>query len=99
MANVQVRLPDELEASVDALAERLHGNRSDAIRIALAEGVRAIRERDAAEAYAEGRCSLEKAAHDAGITLHEMAVRMAARGIPYARYSPEEAAEDVGALG
>jgi predicted transcriptional regulator len=98
MANVQVRLPEDLEASVDALAERLHGNRSDAIRVALAEGVQVIRERQAFDAYVAGRCSLERAAHDAGIPLHAMASRAAAAGIPYLRYSPAEAGEDVEAL-
>ncbi len=98
MGNVQVRLPDELEASVDGLAKKLHGSRSDAVRYALAEGVQAIQQKAALEAYVAGRCSLERAAHDAGTTLHDMAARASALGIPYARYSPEEADRDLGAF-
>lgn len=98
MGNMQVRLPDELEASVDQLAKQLHGSRSDAVRYALIEGVQAIRQKAALDAYVGGRCSLERAAQDAGITLHDMASRAAALGIPYFRYTPEEAGHDVGAL-
>lgn len=98
MGNVQVRLPDELEAMVDEIAKRLHGSRSDAVRIALAEGVQAIRQREALDAYVSGRCSLERAAQDARTSLHDMAARAASLGIPYARYTPDEAQEDLGAL-
>jgi predicted HTH domain antitoxin len=51
------------------------------------------------EAYVNGRSSLERAAHDAGIPLHEMAVRAAALGVPYMRYTPDEVREDAEALG
>lgn len=99
MPNVQVRLPDELEAPLDALAKRLRGNRSDAIRVALSEGLQALAQREALEAYVQGSISLERAAHDAGLSLHEMAVRAGRLGVPYARYAPEEADRDLEALG
>ena len=98
MGNLQVRVPDDLEASVDAIAKRLHGSRSDALRIALAEGVQAIRYREALDAYVSGKCSLERAAQDAQTSLHDMAARAASLGIPYARYTPEEAAADLKTL-
>lgn len=98
VGNIQVRLPDDLEASLDGIAKRLHGSRSDAVRIILAEGVQAIRHREALDAYVAGKCSLERAAQDAGTSLHDMAARAASLGIPYARYSAEEAAADLEAL-
>jgi hypothetical protein len=98
MGNAQVRLPEDLQAEVNGLAARMHGSQSDAIRVALAEGIRAIRQREALQSYIEGRCSLARAAKDAGTSLHEMAARAASLNVPYARYPADEAEGDLGDL-
>lgn len=99
VGNIQVRLPDDLESDVARLARRLHGNRSDAIRVAVAEGLHALRFKEALESYVAGSVSLARAAQDAGLSLQEMAARAASIGIPYARYGPDEAARDAEGLG
>lgn len=98
MPNLQVRVPDDLDASVDQLAKRLHGSRSDAVRYALAEGLASIRQKNALDSYVAGRTSLERAAKESGLPLHAMAARAAALGIPYFRITPDEADRDLGAL-
>lgn len=98
MANVQVRLPDELEAALAGLADELHGTRSDAIRHALAEGLQAHRERKALQDYVAGDVSLEGAATAAGIGLHAMALRARDAGVAYMRYPADELDEDLAAL-
>lgn len=95
MGNVQVRLPDDLEDDLDRLARDLHTTRSDAARGALAEGLRVIRMERAVGRYAAGEFSLERAAREAGVSLYRMARTTAERGIPYFRYSAEDAGADL----
>lgn len=91
MANVQVRLPDDLQAEIDELARELTATRSEAIRALLLEGVGSLRQRRALERYAAGDFSLERGARYARLSLHRFAQLAADRGIPYFRYGPEEA--------
>jgi hypothetical protein len=57
--NVQVRLPDSLDASLEEPADELPTSRSDGGRRVLDEGLRAVRRNRALKAYAAGRRSLD----------------------------------------
>lgn len=94
MGNVQVRLPDDLEADLDRLAEELHTSRSEAVRNAIAEGLSAMLLDRALSSYAAGDFSLERGSEYAKVSLYRFAEEAAKRGIPYFRYSPEEAEKD-----
>lgn len=94
MGNVQVRLPDDLEESLDALAGEMHTSRSEVMRNALSEGLRSIRLERALSQYVAGEVSLEAAARYAGVSLARFASAAAERGIPFLRYDPEEADRD-----
>lgn len=94
MGNVQVRLPDDLEEALDALAGEMHTSRSEVMRNALAEGLTSMRVERALSRYVAGEMSLEAAARYAGVSLVRMASLAAERDIPFFRYSPEEAEAD-----
>lgn len=99
MGNVQVRLPDDMEEKLKDLAEELHASRSEAIRRALDEGLKAIRLDRALQRYARGEVSLARAAHDAGVSIYVMAKEASEAGIPYFRYSIEEVERDAEVVG
>ncbi|HUR69373.1 MAG TPA: UPF0175 family protein [Candidatus Thermoplasmatota archaeon] len=94
MENLQVRLPDEDVAALDALAVLLHSSRSEAARRALDEGLRSLRASFALERFASGEFSLARAAEFAGVSLDQMARRARDQGLAYIRYEPAEAADD-----
>lgn len=94
MGNVQVRLPDDLEDALEALAGELHTSRSEVMRNALEEGLSSMRLERALSKYTRRELSLEAAARYAGVSLSRMTATAADRGIPYARYSAEEAQAD-----
>jgi predicted HTH domain antitoxin len=94
MDNLQVRLPDEDMAALDAIAGQLRTSRSDAARAALEEGLRSLRLRFALEKYAAGDLTLARAAEEAGVSLQRMAVAARDRGIPFFRYAPDDLDHD-----
>ncbi len=94
MGNVQVRLPDDMEQALEALASELHTSRSEVMRNALAEGLVSMRLDRALSRYSRGDLSLEAAARSAGVSLSRLASAAADRKIPYARYGLEEAEAD-----
>lgn len=94
MANIQVRVPDDDVAALDALADDLQVSRSDAARQSLHAGLRALRLEGAWRRYAAREWSLERAAAEAKASLQQMAEFAEARGTPYFRYGPEELARD-----
>ncbi len=95
MGNVQVRLPDDMEGELEELAAQMHASRSEAMRRALAEGLQVIRFDHALHRYIDGDVSLARAAELADVSLVRMARAAAERGVPYFRYSAEEAEADV----
>lgn len=95
MGNVQVRLPDDLEEDLEELAAELRTNRSETVRRALDEGLKAIRLERAVTAYAEEEMTLARAAEYAGVSLQRMAKAAADRGIARFRYGTEELEQDV----
>lgn len=94
MGNVQVRLPDDLEDALDALAGEMHTSRSEVMRNALAEGLTSIRRDRALSRYVAGEMSLEAAARYAGVSMAQLASAAAEQGIPFFRYPTEEADRD-----
>lgn len=94
MGNVQVRLPDDLEDALEALAGEMHTSRSEVMRNALAEGLASMRLERALSRYVSGQLSLEAAARYAGVSLSRLASVAADRGIPFYRYTVEEADAD-----
>lgn len=99
MGNVQVRLPDDMERQLDALADELHTSRSEALRNALDEGLQALRLERAVRRYTDGDISLARASADAGVSIQRFAREIASRGIPALRYGPEDAKRDAAAAG
>lgn len=94
MSNIQVRLPDDLEHDLDQLAEEMRTNRSETVRRALDQGIRAIRLERALDAYAREEITLSRAAEYAGVNLQLIAREAANRGIPRFRYSSDELSRD-----
>lgn len=94
MDNLQVRLPEEDIASLDALASQLRASRSDAARAALDEGIRVLRLRIALDKYAAGDFTLERAAEEAGVSLQRAAQAARDRGVPFFRYGADELRRD-----
>lgn len=94
MGNVEVRLPDELEQALEALAAELDTNRSAVVSTALSEGLRAMRLERGLTKFTAGELSLEAAAGYAGVSISQMARGAAERGIAYHRYDPAEAEAD-----
>lgn len=95
MSNVQVRLPDRSVEEIDALRKRLGSSRSEVIRKALTEGLSHIKAELALGEYIENKITLCKAAALSGLSVREFAEYAAKKGIPFMRYSPEEAEADV----
>lgn len=97
MGNVQVRLPEGLEADLDRMADELHTTRSETIRHAIAQGLSAMLLDRALSQYAAGDISLERGAEQAKVSLYRFAEEAAKRGIPYFRYPPEDLEADMAA--
>jgi len=95
MSNLQVRLREAESDELDDLARELRMTRSEVARRALAEGLKKLRMERALVQYVNGKFTLARAAHEAGVTIGEMADVAAERGIPYYRYSPEELRGDI----
>lgn len=95
MSNVQVRLSKESISEIDMLRSRLGGSRSEIIRKALNAGISQIKAEIALKDYLENRTTLCKAAHFSGMSVSEFAEYASKKGVPFYRYSAEEAEEDL----
>lgn len=69
MSTTSVRLPDELLAALDRLAEKEHVDRSTLIRRAIEEGLQDIALDRAIQAYQRGGVTAWRAAGEEGISL------------------------------
>jgi predicted HTH domain antitoxin len=69
--SISARLPDDEADDLDAVADLLGEDRSTTIRKALAEGLRDLRVRVAAERYQSGEVSANEAARVAGVSVAE----------------------------
>jgi predicted HTH domain antitoxin len=97
MESVTTRMDEDAIARVERLADALGVSRSDAIRIALEEGVRDELVRVALERYREGDVGMRGAAELAGVTIAEMMAEAQDRGV-LSNLDPAELADDVEAL-
>lgn len=95
MANVQVRLPPKSIKEIDKLGERLGSTRSEVIRKALDAGIRHIKAELALKEYVENKITLCRAALASGMSIAEFAEYASGKGIPFIRYTVEEAERDL----
>lgn len=94
MSNVQVRLPQRSIKEIDLLGNRLGSKRSDVIRKALNEGVTLIKAELALKDYIGNKITLCKAALASGMSIVEFAEYASRKGIPFIRYSADDAERD-----
>lgn len=73
MGTVSARLPDELEAELEAYLETEHLDRSTAVRKLLAEGLTEWRREQALERLEAGEVTFSRAAELAGMTIWDFA--------------------------
>lgn len=73
MGTVSVRLPDELEAELEAFVDEEHLDRSTAVRKLLAEGLEAWRMEQAIERLAAGEVTFSRAAELADLNVWDFA--------------------------
>ena len=95
MSNVQVRLSKESISEIDLLRNKLGGSRSEIIRKALKAGISQIKAEIALKDYLENKTTLCRAAHFSGMSIAEFAEYASKKGVPFYRYSVEEAEEDL----
>ena len=94
MSNVQVRLPQRSIKEIDLLGNRLGSKRSDVIRKALNEGMTLIKAELALKDYIGNKTTLCKAALASGMSIVEFAEYASRKGIPFIRYSADDAERD-----
>jgi len=73
MPTISTRVPDDLEAELEAYLESERLDRSTAVRKLLSEGLDEWRTERALERFADGEVSLAKAADLAGVSVWEFA--------------------------
>ncbi|OYR41955.1 UPF0175 family protein [Halorubrum sp. Eb13] len=73
MPTISTRVPDDLEAELEAYLESERLDRSTAVRKLLSEGLDEWRTERALERFANGEVSLAKAADLAGVSVWEFA--------------------------
>jgi len=73
MPTISTRVPEDLEAELEAYLESERLDRSTAVRKLLSEGLEAWRTERALERFADGEVSLTKAADLAGVSVWEFA--------------------------
>ncbi|MFB6362079.1 MAG: UPF0175 family protein [Halobacteriales archaeon] len=83
MGTISARVPDELEAELEAYLEDEHLDRSTAIRKLLAQGLAAWRRDRALERLAEGSVSFTRAAELADMNVWDFAQLAADRDITW----------------
>jgi len=91
---INLRVPDEVAADLDMLAEETHVTRIDVARQILLKGVAELKRTQALKLYGQGKVSKSKAAEMAGITLWEMMDLIEREGIP-SDYTLEHAVDEV----
>jgi predicted HTH domain antitoxin len=73
MGTISTRVPEELEAELEAYLDEERLDRSTAVRKLLSEGLDAWRREQALERFADGERSLGSAAELAGLSVWEFA--------------------------
>ncbi len=83
MGTISTRVPDDLEAELEAYLEEERLDRSTAVRKLLTEGLAEWRREQALERLAAGEVTLTKAADLAGLSVWEFAQLAAERDITW----------------
>lgn len=96
MGTISARVPDELEAELEAYLEDENLDRSTAVRKLLAEGLQEWRRDRALEQLAAGRITFSKAAELAGMSVWDFAQLAKERDITWV--SGEHLDDDLEAL-
>jgi predicted HTH domain antitoxin len=96
MGTISARVPDELEAELEAYLEDENLDRSTAVRKLLAEGLQEWRRDRALEQLAAGRITFSKAAELAGMSVWDFAQLAKDRDIAWV--SGEHLDDDLEAL-
>ena len=91
---ITVTVSGDLLRELDKIAKEREEDRSVALRQILSAGINEIRIKDALEAYAAGKVSLEKAAETAGVSLWRILELLRERKTPL-KYSAEEAEREI----
>lgn len=71
MAATSVRIPDDVLEGLEALARRVHADRSTILRQAIDRGLKELRLEQAIQEHQGGRLTTWAAARQAGVTLWE----------------------------
>lgn len=95
MGNVQARLPDDMEDSLEELAHQLRTSRSEALRRALDRGLAEMKLERALADYAREEVTLSRAAQAAGVSIPRLVHEASKRGIARFRQSPDELDRDL----
>jgi len=95
MANVQVRIPDDLLEEIEKIAGSKHTSRSEIVRKLLDEGIEREKFEMAFERYMKGEITLCQAAEIAETSVSRFSKYASDRDIPFMRYTREEAEEDL----
>jgi len=91
---INVRVPADVVAELDALAQQGHVTRMDMARQLLLEGIQQHKRERAVRLYREGKASKSRAAELAGMTLWELMDWLQSEAAP-ASYTLQEAVDDV----
>lgn len=83
MGTISARVPDELEAELEAYLEDERLDRSTAVRKLLSEGLEAWRRERALESLADGDVTMTRAAEMAGLSVWELSTLARERDIAW----------------
>lgn len=95
MANVQVRIPDDLLEEIEKIAGSKHTSRSEIVRRLLDEAIDREKFKMAFKRYVKGEITLCRAAEIAEVSVSKFSQYASDRDVPFMRYSREEAEEDL----
>ena len=94
---VSTRLPSELVRELAFIEEVEQSDRSTTVRRLLSKAIQQWKLEHYVRLYGDGKLTLARAAHDAGVSLWEMLDYARARKVP-AQYDLEELQRDLGTI-
>lgn len=94
---VSTRLPSELVCELAFIEEVEQSDRSTTVRRLLSKAIQQWKLEHYVRLYGDGKLTLARAAHDAGVSLWEMMDYARARKVP-AQYDLEELQRDLGTI-
>lgn len=91
---ITARIDEELAREIEEYMKDFQVDRSTAIKMILAIGIRDWKTRKALRLYSEGKITLWKAAEMCNVSLREMIKKAVENGVPY-QYSLSDLMEDI----